>query len=63
MTDAIEDHVREILRQIGEDPERDGLQRTPLRVAAQGTVFTVRLPLRQPHDESAAAGEKEVEVS
>ncbi len=32
-TAAIERHVREILRWIGEDPDREGLQRTPERVA------------------------------
>jgi two-component system NtrC family sensor kinase len=32
-------------------------------IVGQGTVFTVRLPLRQPRDASPAAGEKEVEVS
>jgi GTP cyclohydrolase I len=32
-TDALEDAVRAILRQIGEDPKRDGLIRTPARVA------------------------------
>lgn len=32
-TEAIEDAVREILVAVGEDPERDGLQRTPRRVA------------------------------
>ncbi len=31
--DAIEGPLREILTQIGEDPARDGLQRTPIRVA------------------------------
>jgi len=31
--DPIEKHVRAVLEQIGEDPDRDGLQRTPLRVA------------------------------
>ncbi len=31
--DAIERAVREILRAIGEDPDRDGLERTPRRVA------------------------------
>lgn len=30
--EAAEDLVRELLRQIGEDPARDGLQRTPHRV-------------------------------
>ncbi len=29
---SIRDHVAEILRQIGEDPEREGLRQTPLRV-------------------------------
>jgi len=33
-TDRIARAVREILEAIGEDPERDGLQRTPARVAA-----------------------------
>ena len=28
-----EDHVRAILQRLGEDPEREGLQRTPLRVS------------------------------
>ena len=31
--DAIHKHVRAILEEIGEDPDRDGLERTPLRVA------------------------------
>jgi GTP cyclohydrolase I len=30
---AIEDHVYEILQSLGEDPERDGLKRTPHRVS------------------------------
>lgn len=29
---ALRDHVREILKILGEDPERPGLRRTPLRV-------------------------------
>jgi GTP cyclohydrolase IA len=33
-TGRIEKAVREILEAIGEDPERDGLRRTPERVAA-----------------------------
>jgi GTP cyclohydrolase I len=33
-TERIEKAVREILEAIGEDPERDGLRRTPARVAA-----------------------------
>jgi GTP cyclohydrolase I len=33
MTDPIETHVEGLLKEIGEDPGRDGLQRTPLRVA------------------------------
>jgi GTP cyclohydrolase I len=31
--DPIQSHVEAILREIGEDPERDGLERTPVRVA------------------------------
>ncbi len=31
--DKLEDAVRVILRHIGEDPEREGLERTPARVA------------------------------
>ena len=31
--DSLEKHVREILRELGEDPDRDGLERTPHRVA------------------------------
>ena len=32
-TAAIADHYREILRLLGEDPEREGLVKTPERVA------------------------------
>jgi GTP cyclohydrolase I len=35
-----EDHVREILRSIGEDPEREGLRKTPLRVTRALTYLT-----------------------
>ena len=31
--DPIQKHIRAVLEQIGEDPDRDGLERTPLRVA------------------------------
>jgi len=31
--DPIQKHIRAVLEEIGEDPERDGLERTPLRVA------------------------------
>ena len=31
--DAIEYHIREILRALGDDPEREGLKETPSRVA------------------------------
>jgi GTP cyclohydrolase I len=31
--DPIQKHVRAVLQEIGEDPDRDGLDRTPLRVA------------------------------
>lgn len=34
----MEDHYREILREIGEDPDRDGLQKTPER-AAEAMAF------------------------
>jgi GTP cyclohydrolase IA len=30
---TMEDHIREILRAIGEDPDREGLQKTPHRIA------------------------------
>jgi len=32
-SDELEAHVREVLREIGEDPEREGLRLTPERVA------------------------------
>ena len=32
-TDTLETVVRQMLEELGEDPEREGLQRTPLRVA------------------------------
>jgi len=32
-TESIADHVRQILIQLGEDPDRDGLRRTPERFA------------------------------
>ncbi|MET0850875.1 MAG: GTP cyclohydrolase I FolE, partial [Candidatus Rokuibacteriota bacterium] len=31
--DPLTPHVREILKELGEDPEREGLERTPARVA------------------------------
>lgn len=31
--ESVEESVRDILRQVGEDPEREGLQRTPERIA------------------------------
>jgi GTP cyclohydrolase I len=37
---ALRDHVAEILRLIGEDPTREGLQRTPLRVEKAFEHFT-----------------------
>ena len=32
-SDPIESIVRELLHELGEDPDRDGLERTPVRVA------------------------------
>jgi len=40
MIDPIEDAVTVILRELGEKPERDGLNRTPQRVAAAMRFFT-----------------------
>ncbi len=37
---AIPDAVRDILREIGEDPDRDGLRRTPERVAGAWRALT-----------------------
>lgn len=45
-TKAIEYHVAELLKAIGEDPEREGLRETPARVAGmleevlEGTAYT-----------------------
>ena len=36
----VEEIIKELLIQIGEDPEREGLQRTPVRVAKAWDVFT-----------------------
>ena len=33
VTEELAGHIREILKLIGEDPEREGLQKTPERVA------------------------------
>jgi GTP cyclohydrolase I len=40
MSDPIEAAVETILTELGEKPERDGLQRTPARVAAAMRFFT-----------------------
>ena len=40
MNDPIEDSISVILREIGEDPEREGLLRTPHRVAEAMRFFT-----------------------
>ena len=36
----VEEHVRSILRSIGEDPEREGLQKTPSRVVEALSFLT-----------------------
>jgi len=38
--DGIADHVRHVLRAIGEDPDREGLQKTPERVEKALTFLT-----------------------
>ena len=38
--DALEKHVRAILKELGEDPQRDGLERTPHRVARSFRFLT-----------------------
>ena len=40
MTKELEDHYRQILTLLGEDPEREGLLKTPLRVAKAMQVLT-----------------------
>jgi len=40
MKDKIEDLIKQILIEIGEDPDRPGLQETPLRVAKALRFFT-----------------------
>ena len=40
MTEELEDHYRQILTLLGEDPEREGLQKTPMRVAKAMQVLT-----------------------
>jgi len=39
-TDSLETHVRAILAALGEDPDREGLRKTPERVAAALTFLT-----------------------
>ncbi len=38
--ERVEELIRELLLEIGEDPDREGLQRTPLRVAAAYEYLT-----------------------
>ena len=45
----LEDHVREILRAIGEDPDREGLKKTPARVAS-ALEFLIRGYQENPKD-------------
>jgi GTP cyclohydrolase IA len=40
VSDRLEELYREILKEIGEDPDREGLQRTPARAAAALREFT-----------------------
>ena len=40
MSDRLEELYREILREIGEDPDREGLQKTPARAAGALREFT-----------------------
>jgi GTP cyclohydrolase I len=40
MNDALETHVEGLLKELGEDPARDGLRRTPARVAKALRFFT-----------------------
>ena len=39
-TDSLEAHVRAILEALGEDPDREGLEKTPTRVAKAWTFLT-----------------------
>jgi GTP cyclohydrolase I len=39
-SDSLEKHVRGILQELGEDPDRDGLERTPHRVARSFRFLT-----------------------
>ena len=38
--DTLAEHYKEILTLLGEDPEREGLQKTPMRVAKAMQVLT-----------------------
>ena len=38
--DALASHYHDILRLLGEDPSREGLQKTPLRVAKAMQILT-----------------------
>jgi len=38
--DQLENHYRDILRLLGEDPTREGLQKTPIRVAKAMQILT-----------------------
>jgi len=39
-SDPIEGHIEAILKELGENPARDGLQKTPLRVAKAMRFFS-----------------------
>lgn len=46
--DQLADHYKDILQLLGEDPEREGLQKTPMRVAKAMQVLT-RGYSQEPH--------------
>ncbi|WP_264296626.1 GTP cyclohydrolase I [Streptomyces sp. C8S0] len=47
-TDRVADLISQLLVELGEDPQRDGLAETPKRVAAWWTDFLSRTARRPP---------------